>query len=195
MLIRPIVDFDIPAVLEVYRQSEDFLALGPDPHASLEMVEKDRALSRQQGGVYCGIFLEDARKNLIGSVVQKNLTGLLACPRLRVNLSGLCVGILDYVPNYHGDPRAAFIELLMIAGPQRGRGLGKAAVDWLLSTLKVEAASKRLYAAVQTNNPGAIRFWLRLGFRITGPAALQPDGTETYPIEFINPVHSEESET
>ena len=180
MLIRPIVDFDIPAVLEVYRQSEDFLALGPDPHASLEMVEKDRALSRQQGGVYCGIFLEDARKKLTGSVVQKNLTGLL------LNLSGLCVGILDYIPAYHGDPRAAFIELLMIAAPQRGRGLGKAAVDWLLSTLKGEAASKKLYAAVQTNNPGAIRFWLRLGFRITGLAALQPDRTETYPIETID---------
>ena len=80
MLIRPIVDFDIPAVLEVYRQSEDFLALGPDPHASLEMVEKDRALSRQQGEVYCGIFMEDARKNLTGSPSiegrQANLSGL-----------------------------------------------------------------------------------------------------------------------
>ena len=189
MIIRPILDSDLPAVLEVYRQSEDFLALGPDPHASLEMVEKDRALSRQQGGVFCGIFLEEATMNLAGfenpsgldrrDDALKNLTGS------NTNLSGSVgelVGILDYAPNYNGDPGAAFIELLMLAGPYRGRGLGKAAVDWLLSALHGEAGQKRLYAAVQTNNPGAIRFWQRLGFRITGPAALQPDGTETYPI-------------
>ena len=189
MFIRPILDSDLPAVLEVYRQSEDFLALGPDPHASLEMAAKDRALSRQQGGVFCGIFVEEAPLNLTGfenpsgldtrDDALKNLTGS------NTNLSGSVgelVGILDYVPNYNGDPGAAFIELLMLAGPYRGRGLGKAAVDWLLSALHGEAGQKRLYAAVQTNNPGAIRFWQRLGFRITGPAALQADGTETYPI-------------
>ena len=48
--IRPIEDADLPAVLEVYRQSQDFLALGPAAAASPEMVEADRALSRQEGG-------------------------------------------------------------------------------------------------------------------------------------------------
>ncbi len=152
MIIRPITDSDLPAVLEVYRQSEDFLALGPDPHASPEMVARDRGLSRREGGLYCGIFLDEL------------------------------VGILDYTPNYKGDPGAAFIELLMIAAPYRGRGLGEQAVRWLGSTFSGEAGQVRLYAAVQTNNPAAIRFWQRLGFRITGPAALQPDGTVTYPI-------------
>src|SRR5512143_3408157 len=92
MIIRPIVDSDLPALLEVYRQCEDFLALGPDPHASPEMVEKDRALSRQEGGIYCGIFLESAILNLTGfenpsglgtrESPPKNLTGSNA------NLSG-----------------------------------------------------------------------------------------------------------
>ncbi len=200
MFIRPIVNSDLPAVLEVYRQSEDFLALGPDPRASLEMVEKDQALSRQQGGVFCGIFLEEAPPpNLAGfenppgldgqEETRENLTGSdsnLSGSAERENLSGLgsCVGILDYIPGYNRDPGAAFIELLMLARPYRGRGLGKAAVEWLLPALSGEGCQKRLYAAVQTNNPGAIRFWQRLGFRITGPAALQPDGTETYPIEY-----------
>ena len=31
MDIRPISDADLPALLEVYRQSEDFLALGTRP--------------------------------------------------------------------------------------------------------------------------------------------------------------------
>ena len=29
--MRPIADADLPAVLEVYRQWQNFLALGPDP--------------------------------------------------------------------------------------------------------------------------------------------------------------------
>ena len=124
--------------------------------------------------------LSDSRT---GRQVLHNLTGS------NTNLSGSVgklAGILDFVPNYNGDPGAAFIELLMLAGPYRGRGLGKAAVEWLLSAFSGETGQKRLYAAVQTNNPGAICFWQRLGFRITGPAALQADGTETYPIEMIN---------
>ncbi len=173
MQIRPITDLDIPAVLEVYRLCEDFLALGPDPHASPEMVDRDRELTRPEGGVYCGIFLEGVNKNLTGS--GSNLSGSM----------GKLVGILDYIPNYNGDPGAAFIELLMIAGPYRGRGLGKAAVDWLLTqVLSGETAHQRLFAAVQTNNPAAIRFWRGLGFRITGPAAPQTDGTVTYPIQW-----------
>ncbi len=78
MIIRPIVEPDLPAVLEVYRQSEDFLALGPDPHASPEMVAKDRELSRQEGGVFCGIFLEGTPMNLTGF---ENPPGSLACLR------------------------------------------------------------------------------------------------------------------
>ncbi len=208
MIIRPITDSDLPAVLEVYRQSEDFLALGPDPHASPEMVEKDRELSRQEGGVYCGIFLENPAMNLAGfenpsglaarDGGQKNLTGSgtnLSGEELQKNLTGSnanlsgsmgeLVGILDYTPGCNGDPCAAFIELLMIAAPQRGRGLGEQAVYWLVSTLGGEAGLLKLCAAVQVNNPNAMRFWQHMGFHITGPAERQPDSTITYPIEAI----------
>ena len=61
MLIRLIIDPDLPAVLEAYRQSEDFLALGPNPYASPEMIAADRELSREQGGEYCGLFKKKAR--------------------------------------------------------------------------------------------------------------------------------------
>ncbi len=104
MLVRPILDSDLPAVLEVYRQSEDFLALGPNPHASMEMIAADRALSRAENGEYCGLFAED----------------------------GTLQGIFDFVRSgYAGDPGCAYIELLMIAAPYRGRGLGEQAVRWL----------------------------------------------------------------
>jgi ribosomal protein S18 acetylase RimI-like enzyme len=40
-----------------------------------------------------------------------------------------------------------------------------------------------LRAGVQVNNPGAIRFWQRMGFAITSAAELLPDGTTCYRLE------------
>lgn len=163
MLIRPIIDADLPAVLDVYRQCEDFLALGPDPVASLKMIAGDRELSKQEGGEYCGIF--DPQGDLIG--------------------------IFDFVRSgFEGDAGCAFIELLMIGGPYRNRGWGKKAVEWLKEELRnQQPPADKIKAAVQVNNPAAIQFWLQLCFCIEGKAALQTDGTVTYPIilNLINP--------
>ena len=155
--IRPIEDSDLPAVLEVYRHSEDFLALGPAAAASLQMIAADRALSRQEGGLYCGIFYP-----------QENKPDRLA-------------GILDYTLQLPGQPGILFIELLMLARAERGRGLGAAVVEWLLAQYGGQVSA--LQAGVQVNNPGAVRFWQRMGFRITGPAEPQADGTVAFPLE------------
>lgn len=160
MLICAITDADLPAVLEVYRQSEDFLALGPNPHASMEMIAGDRELSRGEGGEYCGLFTED----------------------------GTLMGIFDFVRSgFGGDPGCAYIELLMIAAPYRGRGVGEEAVRWLEKELKERGEDKpkisTLRAGVQANNPGAIRFWHRMGFTITSEAEPQADGTVCYRLE------------
>lgn len=145
----------MPAVLEVYRQCEDFLALGPVATASLEMVQADRDLSRREGGRFCGIF----------------------CP----SQGGELVGILDYTLASPDHPGVLYIELLMIGQPQRGRGVGAAVVDWLLE--QHADGVRCVQAGVQANNPGAIRFWQRMGFAITGPAEIQPDTTVAYPLE------------
>ncbi len=183
MYVRLILDSDLPAVLEVYRQSEDFLALGPNPHASLEMIAADRALSHAEvASEYCGLFAED----------------------------GTLQGIFDFVRSgYAGDPGCAYIELLMIAAPYRGRGLGEEAVLWLEKELRephprppaptpsgtqsglsisIEREGKKpgisvLRAGVQVNNPRAIRFWQRMGFAITSGAELQADGTVCYQLK------------
>ncbi len=198
MIVRLIDDSDLPAVLEVYRQCEDFLALGPNPTASMEMIAADRALSRtgapRQGAEaaseYCGLFAED----------------------------GTLQGIFDFVRSgYAGDPGCAYIELLMIAAPYRGRGLGEEAVRWLekelggsdphpqppapapsgaprvsgtrsgFSLAREKGEDKQkitvLRAGVQVNNPGAIRFWQRMGFAITSEAEAQADGTICYRLE------------
>jgi hypothetical protein len=81
--LRPLTAADLPSALALYRLCEDFLALGPTPTASMQMVAADWELSRAQGGAFCGIYLP---------------TGELA-------------GILDILPAYQGDPQSLFIEL------------------------------------------------------------------------------------
>jgi ribosomal protein S18 acetylase RimI-like enzyme len=149
--IRPVSEQDRAALLEVYRQCEDFLALGPNPRASLEMVDADLALSRSNGGVFCGIF----------------------------DPQGTLIGVLDAVHAGYEGPHA-FIELLMIAAPYRSSGLGAEVVRAFEATIPPGVTA--ILAGVQVNNPGAIRFWERMGYQRVGEAELQPDGTTAYPL-------------
>jgi GNAT superfamily N-acetyltransferase len=153
--IRPVTPGDHLAVLDVYRQCEDFLALGPDPHASPDMIARDLRLSQEQGGVFCGIY----------------------------DPAGQMIGVVDVVPRlYQGDPALAFLELLMIAQPYRSVGLGAEIVRAVESVVRRDGAVRAILAGVQVNNPGAIRFWARMGYRITGGPTLQPDQTTCYDL-------------
>jgi ribosomal protein S18 acetylase RimI-like enzyme len=148
--IRPIAQDDLGAVLAVYQQCEDFLALGPTPTASMDMVLKDIELSRAEGGVFCGIYLAD----------------------------GTLIGVIDYIPaNYRGEPRAAFLELLMIAAPFRNRGIGQAVVAAVEDEIRRDATVDTILAGVQVNNPQAVRFWQRNGYRIVSEPKLHLDQT------------------
>lgn len=151
--IRPLTDDDLPAILNVYRGCEDFLALGPVATASLAMVQQDMALSAEMGGTFCGIFAPD----------------------------GTMLGVVDYVVSgFEGDPRHAFLSLLMIAQPYRGRGLGAAVVARVEAAIRRQPQVDAILSGVQVNNPAAIRFWQRMGYTITSEAESMPDGTTTY---------------
>lgn len=153
--VRPLTEAELDDMVEVYRQCEDFLALGPVPTASRAMVQADWQLSRDQGGEFCGIYAPD----------------------------GVLIGVLDVIPGgFEGEAATAFLELLMIAAPYRSHGLGAAVVCALEADLVRRAPLRLLKAGVQANNPGAIRFWQRQGFAITGEAALLADGTTAYPL-------------
>jgi ribosomal protein S18 acetylase RimI-like enzyme len=153
--IRPITPDDLEAVLEVYRQCEDFLALGPVPTASMEMVLKDIEISKGEGGSYCGIF----------------------------NAAGVIIGILDYVPaGYHGDRQTAYLALLMLAAPFRSRGRGKAVVEAFEEQVRKDARVKTILAGVQVNNPQAVRFWQRQGYRIVSGPKQMPDQTMVFDL-------------
>jgi ribosomal protein S18 acetylase RimI-like enzyme len=145
-------------ILEVYRQCEDFLALGPQPRASMEMVLGDLKISREEGGVFCAI-----RPASVTPVPMP--------------------GIVDFVPTgWEGDARAGFLSLLMIGAPYRSHGLGEAVVRAVEAEIRRDGRAQGFRSGVQVNNPGAIRFWQRMGFQIITEAEALPDGTVCYQL-------------
>jgi ribosomal protein S18 acetylase RimI-like enzyme len=148
--IHPVTSEELDAVLDVYQQCEDFLALGPVPNASMEMVLKDIELSKGYGGLFCGIYTSE----------------------------GNMIGIIDYVPShFEGDPQAAFLSLLMIAAPFRNQGIGKAVVQAIEKEIRRNAQVDKILSGVQVNNPQAMQFWQRHGYRIVSEPRLHPDQT------------------
>jgi ribosomal protein S18 acetylase RimI-like enzyme len=153
--IHQIIEDDLNAVLDVYRQCEDFLALGPVSTASMEMVQKDIEVSKDMGGNFCGIYSAD----------------------------GKIIGIVDYVPgNFEGDAHAAFLSLLMIAAPFRKHGIGTAVVEAVENEIRKDAQITIILSGVQVNNPGAIKFWQRRGYRIVSGPKLHPDQTTAFDL-------------
>jgi ribosomal protein S18 acetylase RimI-like enzyme len=154
--LRPVRDDEKLAVLEVYRQCEDFLALTPKPIATMQMVEDDLAISRESGGVFCGIY----------------------------NSAGVMMGILDVVlKGFEGDPRAAFIELLMIGKPYRDHGLGSEVVKAVEAEITKDNNIKAILSGVMVNNPDAVRFWQRHGYQIVAGPDLLADGTTVWSLK------------
>ncbi|HMN62099.1 MAG TPA: GNAT family N-acetyltransferase [Anaerolinea sp.] len=145
---------DLEAVLDLYRRCEDFLALGPQPFASREMVLADLAHSRENGGVFYGIFP-----------------------------GGRLAGVPDLTESgWLGAPHCACLSLLMIAREQRGLGLGARVLADVEARLRRQGVT-RICGGVQVNNPQAVRFWQAHGFEISLQARLQEDGTTTCDIE------------
>jgi ribosomal protein S18 acetylase RimI-like enzyme len=150
LVILPVTPADLEAVLAVYRQCEDFLALGPVAMASPEIVRQDLEISRNEGGIFCGIHTSE----------------------------GEMIGVVSYVlNNYQDDPHAAYLSLLMIAAPYRNQGIGKSVVDAVENEIRKDGGVSVIIAGVQVNNPRALRFWQRCGYRIASEPKLYPDQT------------------
>jgi ribosomal protein S18 acetylase RimI-like enzyme len=149
--IHPIAQEDLAAILAVYEQCEDFLALCQLPAASMEMVWNDIKLSNAGGGVFCGIYSDH----------------------------GKMVGVVDYVPcGYRGAQDTACLELLMIAASYRNQGIGRAVVEAVENEIRKNAQVTTIVSGVAVNNPQAIQFWQRNGYRIvSGPKYYPGQGT------------------
>ena len=153
--VRRLESADAVAVLAVYRRCEDFLALGPEPRASMGMVVADMETSRREGGVFCGIYKRD----------------------------GTMIGVVDYVPNgFEGQRDVVFLSLLMIANPFRGLGYGSEIVK-LIERQSNDRRASSIRTSVQVNNPEAMTFWQLRGYGIIGGPERRPDRTTVFRLE------------
>lgn len=151
--IAGITEEELSQALAVYRQCEDFLALGPEPKASEKMVRADFEHSKQENGLYCGVF--DVKENI--------------------------VGIVDFIPHsFGGSSENAFITLVMIAEPYRNKGLGTKIVEAVERYIANYPKNRAILSAVQTNNGKAVKFWTTMGYRIVGEPETRPDNTVVY---------------
>lgn len=153
--IAPIAESQLSQVLSVYKLCEDFLSLGPIPKASMDMVKADMDHSKEENGLFCGIF----------------------------DLKETMVGIIDFVPRmFEGKPGNAFISLIMVAKPYRNKGLGRKVTEAVINKIKEDPQVRVVLSAVQTNNERAIKFWENLGFNIIGDPEPRPDKTFVYQL-------------
>lgn len=158
--IRLVTDQDVPALLEVYRQCEDFLALGPVSTASIDMVRKDLVSSRAEGGLFCGIY----------------------------DLSDNLIGVVDVIPHdFDGIPHHAFLALLMLIPAYRRRGFGQEITALVEEVIWENPQITAILSGVQANNPAAVRFWQRNGYRIVGGPELLPDQTTVFHLRKDRP--------
>lgn len=148
--IKPITENDLEDVLEIYRQNEDFLALGPEPEASMAMILRDIESSRHEHGVFCGVYASGGRM----------------------------VGVVDYVPgNFNGAPHVAFISLLMIVPSLHNLGIGTKILEIVENRIARITGVSEIQTAVQLNNPAAFRFWQHNKYRVFGKPERRPDQT------------------
>lgn len=153
--LRGVDESSMADILDVYRQCEDFLSLGPNPEASTEMIREDLRLSRDSGGLYYGIYVADQ-----------------------------IVGVVDFVPRgYENDSGHGHISLLMISKPWRSTGLGRAVLRVVEEEILADPAIKAIITNVQTNNLEAIGFWIRQEYRIISGPTLMPDSTTVYTLK------------
>jgi ribosomal protein S18 acetylase RimI-like enzyme len=96
------------------------------------------------------------------------------------------LGIVDFVrAGWLGNPETAFLSLLMIASPYRARGFGAEVVRLLEAEIIRSGQVRIIQSGVQVNNPNAIQFWLRMGYKIVSGAEDHPDGTTVFRLEKI----------
>ena len=153
--IRNVDEKDIDEIFNVYKQCEDILSLGPVPHASKQMIFDDFEISKGEGGIFCGIFI-----------------------------NGEMIGVVDFVlDNFDGIPGNAFLSLLMISKCQRRKGIGRDVVKAVEEEILRNHSIKTILAGVQTNNESAIAFWDKMGYKIISGPELQPDTTIVFKLK------------
>ncbi len=143
--IAPLEPGEYAEAAAVYRESRRFrvdISSYPPESPGPELVAKEAADAREHGALFCGLRLKKSRQ---------------------------MVGVAVYEPsNYRGDPACAWIALLMIAEPCQGRGYGTEAAQHIEDAIFSAPGVQAIKLGVLSNNPAALAFWRRMGYREAG---------------------------
>jgi len=89
---------------------------------------------------------------------------------------GHLIGVLDVVRDYP-KPAEWYLGLLMLAPTWRGRKLGERVYHRLEEWVRA-CGGAAIHLIVQEQNPGALRFWRRMGFEVKGMGKQQLETRE-----------------
>ena len=96
------------------------------------------------------------------------------------------IGVVDFIlSNFEGEPKNAFIPLLMLDRDYRRFGFGKEIVKAVEAEILKNEQIERVLSGVQINNILAINFWLNMGYKIIAGPELLPDGTTCYQLQKV----------
>jgi GNAT superfamily N-acetyltransferase len=76
-----------------------------------------------------------------------------------------------------------FFRILIVGRHiDRKQGIGKAVVEAIENEIERNAQVDKILSGVQVNNPKAMQFWQRNGYRIVSEPKLHPDQTTTITV-------------
>ena len=92
--------------------------------------------------------------------------------------------VVSYVAGgFEGKPDVAFLLLLMITPSFRGKRTGTEIVRRIEKEILSDLQITMILSGVQVNNPRAVQFWQKNGYRIVGGPELMPDKTTVFRLQ------------
>ena len=133
---------DEAAILAVYEQCADYLALQTPEPPSGAMVQSDVATTAKLGGVFAGIYRRDSNE---------------------------LIGVISFVPqNFRGQRDYAFVLNLMIGAVHRRQGYGTEAYQAVEDFIWRDSEVKRIGALLLPQHEPSYAFAEKQGFERAG---------------------------
>lgn len=145
LVVVPLEPADYPEAANIYDGARHFIVdiSGETSESTgLELVAKEAAEAKSHGAIYAALRLGNTRE---------------------------MVGIATYEPSGHGgQPSQAWLALVMIAEKFQRRGYGAEACRLIEENIRSNNAVQIIGLGVLSNNPVALDFWQKMGYRTTG---------------------------
>lgn len=143
-----ILQHHVQALQALYEAAPGYWTLYEWPNAPAQQAEEDlRAAAATPGRTIMGILRRLQASNAAAGAEL--------------------IGMIDFRLHWPGD-RVVYIGMMLVAEPLQRQGIGTQAWRLLAPWLAEQAGMHRARLAVQQFNPGALQFFMTLGFHLTG---------------------------